>query len=325
MKRWIFTLASLMSIIALTVVFPTVVSGQDLKPGKKIDIPGPKYMPGEVMVRFRPGMRGVPGDAHGQMKAQVVKHFKSTPPLDLVRLPKGMSVEEALTRYSHNPNVSYALPNYLYQTNAIPDDTNFSSQWNLNNTGAGGGVADADIDAPEAWDLTTGSHNVVVAVIDSGIDYTHPDLMGNMFRNEQDCNMNGIDDDGNGYIDDCYGIDPAGGDSDPMDDNQAGDVWHGTSVAGVIGAKGNNAFGISGVDWDVSLLACKDSVNGQVSAQAMLNCLEYVRDMKDNQLNVVAVNLSQGNYWPDPTIRAAIDELRQRGIIFVASAGNRIL
>src|SRR5207247_11206973 len=105
---------------------------------------------------------------------------------------------------------------YIVSINAIPNDPSFPSLVGFNNTGQTGFPVDADIDAPEAWDITTGSNDVVVAVIDTGVDYNHQDLAANIFQNATDCNNNGIDDDGNGHVDDCHGIDTVNGDSDPM-------------------------------------------------------------------------------------------------------------
>jgi serine protease len=148
-------------------------------------------------------------------------------------LPQGASVQNAIRSYLKNPEVLYTEPNYIRTVEGFPNDPQFASQWGLHNTGQPGGTADADIDAPEAWDLTAGSDDVIVAIIDTSVDYTHPDLAPNMFHNIADCNQNGIDDDGNGYIDDCYGINPVAGNSDLMDNNR-----HGTHVAGIIGAAG---------------------------------------------------------------------------------------
>jgi subtilisin family serine protease len=177
---------------------------------------------------------------------------------------------------------------------------------------------DPDVDAPDAWEFTTGSRNVVVTVIDTGIDYNHEDLAANMFRNEADCDADGVDDDGNGYVDDCYGIDPIDGDSDPMDED-----LHGTHVAGTIGAVGGNAIGVVGVNWQVQLMPCKVfDATGYGSIAAAITCLDYVAMMKDRGVNIVATN----NSWSDTdfsaSLRDAIEAQWQHGILFVAAAGN---
>src|SRR2546428_674714 len=125
-----------------------------------------------------------------------------------------------------------------------------------------------------------------------GIDYTHPDLSANMFRNELDCDSNGIDDDGNGKVDDCFGIDTANNDSNPMDDANPG---HGTHVSGTIGAVGNNAVGVVGVNWAVRLMACKFlGATGSGTTADAIDCLEYVKLMKDRGVNIVATSNSWG-------------------------------
>ncbi len=255
---------------------------------------------------------------HLQLGTRKIKEFKSIKGLSLVRLPRGMTVNQALRSFGKAPEVLYAEPNYIVKTLATPDDTRFSELWGLNNSGQTGGVPDADIDAPEAWDLTTGNGNAVVAVIDTGVDYTHPDLAPNIFRNTADCNNNGSDDDGNGYVDDCYGINVVTGNSDPMDD-----VSHGTHVAGTIGALGNNAVGVVGVNWSIRILACKFlDAYGEGTTAGAIACLDYVAAMKDRGVNIVATNNSWGGGAESLALRDAIDAQRQRGILFVTSAGN---
>ncbi len=203
--------------------------------------PTADYVRNELIVRLTDG-----GSAPKLMAlltalgAAGASNFESVDGLFVIHLPETIDVQTAKRLAQQLDGVAYAEPNYILTTHTTPNDPSFGDLWGLHNTGQSGGTADADIDAPEAWDLTTGSSTVVVAVIDTGIDYTHPDLVANMFRNETDCNTNGVDDDGNGYVDDCYGIDTANHDSNPMDDNQ-----HGTHTAGTIGASGNNGVGSS--------------------------------------------------------------------------------
>ena len=146
----------------------------------------------------------------------------------------------------------------------LPNDPSFSRLWGLNNAGQTGGVSDADADAPEAWDVTTGSRSVVVAVVDTGIDTNHPDLAANIWRNPGETAGDGIDNDGNGFVDDVSGWNFVSNTPNVFDDNS-----HGTHVAGTIGAVGNNGVGVTGMNWQVSIMALKflnSSGSGTTSA-----------------------------------------------------------
>jgi subtilisin family serine protease len=279
----------------------------------------PQYVEGELLVRFKPGT-GVSAmsAAHSALGATPRRAFQIVSQLYLVQLPPGVSVKDALSLYRQNKDVLYAEPNFIVKAAAtFPGDPLFGELWGLHNTGQLGGTQDADIDAPEAWDITTGSSQVVIAVIDTGIDYTHQDLAANMWQNA-DCDKDGMDDDGNGYIDDCYGIDTLNGDSDPLDDN-----GHGTHVAGTIGAVGNNALGVVGVTWNVRLMACKFlDAFGFGTLEGALACLEYVQIMKDRGVNIIATNNSWGGGGFSQALFDAIAVHLSRGILFIAAAGN---
>jgi subtilisin family serine protease len=161
----------------------------------------PEFVADEVIVKFREGTDEFIKDmARFRVSGTRKKLFRYIPGLEVIKLRRGVSVEEAINLYQRDPNVVYAEPNYILKTTLAPDDSRYETgeMWGLNNFGQSGGTPDADIDAPEAWNHATGDSDVIVAIIDSGIDYNHPDLSGNMFRNEADCNTNGIDDDGNG-------------------------------------------------------------------------------------------------------------------------------
>jgi subtilase family serine protease len=238
--------------------------------------------------------------------------------LHRVTLPPGVQVKDAVRSYLDDPAVLYAEPNYIVRAHVIPNDPRFGEQWGLQNTGQMGGTPGADINAPGAWDLTTGSSSVVVVIIDSGVDYTHPDLMPNMRRATADCNTNGIDDDGNGFADDCYGINTIYGGSDPMDDH-----FHGTHSAGTIGAVGNNAAGMAGLNWSIGMKACKFlDANGLGTIAGAVACLDYVKSLHDSGVPILATNNSWGGAPYSQALYDAIDAHRQRGILFIASAGN---
>ena len=273
----------------------------------------------ELIVKFRGGRDDYSKlMTHYGVGARRAKVFRNLAGVELVKLPRGLSVKEAIDFYQRSPEVLYAEPNYIVRTTNTPDDTRFGEQWGLHNIGQSGGTPNADIDAVAAWDITTGSSDVIVAVIDSGVDYNHLDLSANMFRNTADCNNNGIDDDGNGFVDDCFGIDTANNDSDPMDDNN-----HGTHVAGIIGAVGSNGAGVVGINWRIKIIACKFvKANGSGTTADAIDCLDYVKTMKDRGFNIIATSNSWGGGGFSQALLDAIDAQRQRGMLFITAAGN---
>ena len=245
--------------------------------------------------------------------SSVEKMYNIVPGLGLVKL-NGTTVDDAVMSFNATSGVAYAEPVYIRKIAAVPNDPDFTDLWGMNNTGQTGGAIDADIDAPEAWDISTGKNSVIVAVTDSGIDYTHPDLTGNMWFNAAEYNgYAGIDDDNNGYVDDIYGIDTINADSDPMDDH-----GHGTHCAGTIGAVGNNGIGVAGVCWDVQLMAlkCFDQFgNGDTATE--VECIEYAIEKGAH-----VINASWGGFGYSQVAYDVIRKCAEKNIIFVASAGN---
>ncbi len=280
------------------------------------------YVPGQVLVRFRAGKSAsAKSAAHMRVQGVVRRQYKLVPDLQLVELPKEVSVQKAVVEYRSDPNVLYAEPNYIRrvtQSPSAPNDPMFADLWGMHNTGANGGTSGADIKAPEAWAISTGDKKVVVAVIDTGIDYKHPDLSANIWTNTLDCNTNGIDDDGDGYIDDCHGIDTVNLDSDPMDDH-----GHGTHVAGTIGAIGNNGVGVVGVNWAVTIIPCKFlDAGGFGSDEGAIACLDWLATLKQRGVNIVATSNSWGGGGYGQALKDAIQRHRDLGILFIAAAGN---
>jgi subtilisin family serine protease len=231
----------------------------------------------------------------------------------------GATVADVLGWAAATPAVAYVEPDFAIAPELFSGDPSFGSLWGLHNTGQSGGLADADIDAPEAWDVTTGSRSVVIAVIDTGVDYTHRDLAANIWRNPGEIPGDGIDNDGNGFVDDVYGWDFANRDADPMDDN-----GHGTHVAGTIGAVGGNGVGVVGVNWQVSIMALKFlSGSGSGSTSGAIGAINYATRMKrDFGVNVVATNNSWGGGGFSAALRDAIAAGGRENILFVAAAGN---
>ncbi len=239
------------------------------------------------------------------------------PNLQLIQLDGSVSVAEAIRQAEADPRVEYAEPNYLVETHVTPDDTLFAQQWGLLNTGDIG-IAGADIAATQAWNLTQGSMDVIVAVTDTGIDLNHPDLIANRWMNPAEVANNGIDDDGNGLVDDIIGWNFADNNNDP----NPGSDFHGTHVTGIIGAAGNNGMGVTGVAWHVKLMALKFISGRNGTIEAAIQCINYATAQRKRGQNVRVINASWGGPDNSKSLRKAISKAGEAGILFVCSAGN---
>ncbi len=237
--------------------------------------------------------------------------------LAVVDLPNDLTVEEAVETYEDSPDVEYAEPDYILRASRTPDDTDFPSLYGLNNTGQTGGSSDADIDAPEAWDTTTGGQETIVAVIDEGVDIEHPDLRENVWVNPDEIPNNGRDDDGNGYNDDVTGWDFANNNASVYDPGAATDEKHGTHVAGTIAARGDNGAGVVGVNWRASIMPLKflEADGGRTS-----DAVEAIDYAVAEGANIS--NNSWGGSGNSQSLRDAISRADAAGHLFVAAAGN---
>ena len=195
-----------------------------------------------------------------------------------------------------------------------PDDPRFQETYGLDNIGQTGGTPDADIDAPEAWDRQTGSPDVIVADIDTGVDYNHEDLAANIWINPGEIPGNGTDDDGNGYIDDYYGWDFANNDNDPMDDH-----GHGTHTSGTIAAVGNNGIGVAGVSWHAKIMPVKFlGADGSGTHAAGAQAIIYAADM-GAKISNNSWGCDIGTLCFSQTIEDAIAYADVKGMLFVSS------
>jgi subtilisin family serine protease len=257
----------------------------------------------------------------------VVRHMAADG-MFLVQAPEQMQPADVVATLGAVPGFRAIGPDIRYELLGMPNDSSFGTMWGMHNTGQSGGVVDADIDAPEAWDLATGSADIVVGMVDSGIDYNHPDLNDNVWINTLEIDGNGIDDDANGFIDDVRGWDWWGNLSTPGvgDNNPADQSGHGTHTAGTVGAEGNNAQGVTGVNWDVTLIALKIGGPGSaVSGAAAVSAMNYMLALENraNQpVNVKVSNHSWGGGGFDGFMNNAIAAHANAGILTVCAAGN---
>ena len=286
-----------------------------------------EHVPGQLIVKFKNGAEASKSamgalQAYGAFSAVP---FSRTGAMK-VTFPMTESVKDLETvakEIAGRSDVQYVEANTIIRMDAkFPNDPDFNQLYGMHNEGATGGTAGADINAPEAWEISTGSKNVVIGVIDTGIDYTHPDIAPNYWTNPGESGLdaqgkdkisNGVDDDANGFIDDYRGWDFANNDNDPMDDNN-----HGTHCAGTIGGKGNDGKGIVGVNWDVSMVAIKFLTGGgSGTLEDAVKAIEY-----GTKLGLTLTSNSWGGGGFSETMLAAIADAEAKNVLFIAAAGN---
>lgn len=313
---------------ATVLLLPVVARAQSSAPEPPIDLSLAARNPDDrVLVRVKPGKDL--DTIHRQFGTRRRKLLgrgtrNRTTDLEVLDVPHGRR-EEVLAALRASGLVDYAEPDYRMKALIEPNDFRFydGSLWNLKNTGIYGGTVGADIDAVRAWDLRTSASGVIVAVVDTGVRLTHEDLRGNLWTNPGETGLdaaghdkatNGIDDDGDGYIDDVHGINAITQSGNPNDD-----YGHGTHVAGIIGATGNNQVGVVGIAWHVQLMALKSlDSTGEGTISDAIECLDYAR-----MHGAKVVNASWGSYqFTSQALRDAIAALRDAGIVFVAACGN---
>ncbi|MCP5105013.1 MAG: S8 family serine peptidase, partial [bacterium] len=282
------------------------------------------YVEGEVLVIFKKGVDILSIDnIVDSLYIDVKKYYSAVSRVQgrvyVLLKSETQTTQQMQAELANLAQVADVSPNYKVTADTtIPNDPRFNELWGLHNTGQTGGTADVDIDAPEAWDNTTGGADVIVAVIDSGIDYNHPDLAANTWVNPGEI-PDGLDNDGNGYIDDIHGINAITGSGDPMDDN-----GHGTHCSGTIGGRGNNGIGVAGVNWNVKIMGTKFlNSSGSGNSANAIECIDYIIDQKINHgQNIVSINASYGGGGYSTAVKDAIDAAGTAGIVFCASAGN---
>jgi len=326
LRRLALTLA--LALAACALLLPLAASAVGFGQGNAPSTTGKpaEFVRGEVLVRFRSESA-----AKGQDRLTTLRAADGGPAigvrlerfggsdllagLRLARVPRGETLR-AVEAFGARPDVLYAEPNFLRRPTSAPNDTRYADQWALKNT------LGPDIAAEAAWDTTTGSASVVVGVVDTGVDTGHRDLRDNIWTNPGEVPGNNVDDDGNGFVDDVNGFDFVGDNNPTVFDNAFADA-HGTHVAGIIGARGNNAAGVAGVNWQVSLLPIKVIGDGDFGTDAdILEGYQYALAMKQRGVNLRVLNNSYGGQGFSQTLRDAVKALGDAGILFVTSAGN---
>lgn len=278
-----------------------------------------KFDPSSVIVKFEDGADPALIEAiklAAGLQVEPIETWAILPGVQHLRVLDGDAVT-ALGKLADMPLVVYAEHDFIVRTCVTPNDTSYGVLWGMHNTGqtvnGDPGIANADINAPEAWDITTGSANTVIADIDSGVNYNHPDLAANSWINPGETAGNGIDDDGNGYIDDTRGWDFFSNDNNPVDDN-----GHGTHTTGTFGGVGNNGLGVTGVNWQCKVMALKFlSSTGSGATTGAISAVNYL-----TAKGVKVSNNSWGGGGYSQALFDAINASRSVNHVFVAAAGN---
>jgi subtilisin family serine protease len=325
-------------LISLSVLLILLIFKADTKANQtaQTEYEAQEYVPYEVLVRLKEDVigdfrenkwliRNVINSVQGKIKTYLKQEkntydwepnifthrsFIGDPYLLHLKIPEYMGVEQAISILKSIPYVEYAEKNGILrlQTQTFPDDDDFSEQWGLFNS-----PNRADIHAPEAWSIFTGSSDVVVAVLDSGIDFEHDDLENRLWTNPNDDTADEEDNDNNGFEDDTHGWDFVGGDNDPSYVTS-----HGTHVSGLIGAEGNNAIGISGICWNVRIMPIRVSNNDDTTNDALLtNGLDYA-----TRNGAFLSNISIGGTGTSYVLQGAIGRALQKSKLVIAAAGN---
>lgn len=295
---------SVLLAISAAAVFAVSAAGQNAD----------RFVPGELLVKFADSTDSRAVQAANRSVGATVIETLGDLGWQRVRLPAGISVDEAADRYKAIDGVLHAQPNFYYTLQVTPNDAQFT---------AAGMYGLTKIAAPAAWDLTTGSSAVVVADIDTGTRFTHEDLAANLWTNPGEIPGNGVDDDASGYIDDVYGADFYFNDGNPADEH-----GHGTHTAGTIGAVGNNIVGVTGVNWTVKIMTIKiyDNDGFGTTSAMLVNAYNYVRMMKLRGVNIRVTNNSYGGCDEacgyDQATKDGLDAMGAAGILNVFAAGN---
>lgn len=300
----------------------------------------------DVLVRFRSGVTLAQVEAiAGNLNDHVEDNVEFVSGLAAIDDDDGLAAEQVAEQYRSLPEVEYAEPNFTINLSSrdfnlragghlansanrmgegfgplgrvsTPDDPMFGEQWSLDNTGQREGKPQADISALRAWDKTKGTDEVVIAVLDSGVDYTHPDLFSNMWFRPAD--VAAYVDQQLGAVDDQYGYNAVGNDGDPMDQN-----GHGTHCAGIIGAEGGNNLGITGINWHVQIMPLKFmSAGGFGTTKDAIECINYVIDRKRAGINIRVISASWGSTQNSRALEDAIRRAGEEDILFIAASGN---
>ncbi|MBC7421109.1 MAG: S8 family serine peptidase [Bdellovibrio sp.] len=276
-------------------------------------------VPGEYVVRLKKNINKFNTMQLSQSLRASIKSVIPSLHIVVVKRPVFETTNSAVKSLAENPMVDVVEPNYIYKANQVPNDPMLGQLWGFKNSGqadSGGkvGIAGVDIDVEKAWDIETGSKNMIVAVIDTGIDFNHPDLKDNLWTNLAEANgVAGVDDDGNGVIDDIHGFNSITGTGNAQDDQ-----GHGSHCAGTIGAKGDDGKGIVGINWNVQLMAVKFlDANGSGTLENAIKSIDYATRMG---AKVLSNSWGGGDF--SQTLFDVIDASSKAGAIFIAAAGN---